>query len=104
VSAGHVTNAVGTRRRWGTPIPLIAKPAEGGCRPTSWPAPRRSGPSNEPTGGHHSGLQHLRGSALGFRRLTNYIARSSAKNGGENSTTARAVRSWRTASFEHAGR
>jgi len=36
------------------------------------------GTSNGPTGR----LEHLRGSALGFRNLTNYIARSLLETGG----------------------
>ncbi len=34
------------------------------------------------TAGSTAGLEHLRGSALGFRNLTNYIARSPLKTGG----------------------
>ena len=41
--------------------------------------PRTSnGPTEAPTGQ----LEHLRGSALGFRNLTNYIARSLLETGG----------------------
>ncbi len=36
----------------------------------------RPGTSNGPTEAINGRLQHLRGSALGFRNLTNYIARS----------------------------
>jgi hypothetical protein len=35
-----------------------------------------SGTSNGPTDAINGRLEHLRGSALGFRNLTNYIARS----------------------------
>jgi Transposase len=37
----------------------------------------RPGTSNGPTEAINGRLEHLRGSALGFRNLTNYIARSS---------------------------
>ena len=36
----------------------------------------RPGASNGPTEAINGRLEHLRGSALGFRNLTNYIARS----------------------------
>lgn len=36
----------------------------------------RPGTSNGPTEAINGGLEHLRGSALGFRNLTHYIARS----------------------------
>ncbi|WP_298255641.1 transposase, partial [uncultured Arthrobacter sp.] len=36
----------------------------------------RPGTSNGPTEAINGRLEHLRGSALGFRNLTNYIARS----------------------------
>jgi hypothetical protein len=36
----------------------------------------RPGTSNGPTEALNGRLEHLRGSALGFRNLTNYIARS----------------------------
>ncbi|WP_298877416.1 transposase, partial [uncultured Microbacterium sp.] len=39
-------------------------------------------PSNGPTEGLNGRLEHLRGSALGFRNLTNYIARSLLETGG----------------------
>jgi transposase len=42
----------------------------------------RPGTSNGPTEAINSRLQHLRGSALGFRNLTNYIARSLLETGG----------------------
>jgi len=42
----------------------------------------RPGTSNGPTEAINGRLEHLRGSALGFRNLTNYIARSLLKNGG----------------------
>jgi len=42
----------------------------------------RPGTSNGPTEAINGGLEHLRGSALGFRNLTNYIARSLLETGG----------------------
>jgi transposase len=42
----------------------------------------RPGTSNGPTEAINGRLEHLRGSALGFRNLTNYIARSLLENGG----------------------
>ena len=42
----------------------------------------RPGTSNGPTEAINGRLEHLRGSALGFRNLTNYIARSLLKTGG----------------------
>ena len=42
----------------------------------------RPGTSNEPTEAINSRLEHLRGSALGFRNLTNYIAKSLLETGG----------------------
>ena len=42
----------------------------------------RPGTSNEPTEALNGRPEHLRGSALGFRNLTNYIARSLLKTGG----------------------
>jgi transposase len=42
-----------------------------------WP-----GTSNGPTEAINGWLEHLRGSALGFRNLTNYIARSLLESGG----------------------
>ncbi|MGO1325928.1 MAG: ISL3 family transposase [Brevibacterium aurantiacum] len=42
----------------------------------------RSGTSNGPTEAMNGRLEHLRGSALGFRNLTNYIARSLLETGG----------------------
>jgi transposase len=42
----------------------------------------RSGTSNGPTEAINGRLEHLRGSALGFRNLTNYIARSLLEAGG----------------------
>ena len=42
----------------------------------------RSGTSNGPTEAINGRLEHLRGSALGFRNLTNYIARSLLETGG----------------------
>ena len=40
------------------------------------------GTSNDPTETINGRLEHLRGSALGFRNLTNYIARSLLETGG----------------------
>ncbi len=42
----------------------------------------RSGTSNGPTEAINGRLEHLRGSALGFRNLTNYIARCLLETGG----------------------
>ena len=42
----------------------------------------RPGTSNGPTEAINGRLEHLRGSALGFRNLTNYIARSLFETGG----------------------
>jgi transposase len=42
----------------------------------------RPGTSNGPTEAINGRLEHLRGSALGFRTLTNYIARSLLETGG----------------------
>src|SRR5258708_31853726 len=42
----------------------------------------RPGTSNGPTEAISGRLEHLRGSALGFRHLTNYIARSLLETGG----------------------
>ncbi|MBD2892352.1 ISL3 family transposase ISPfr2 [Actinomadura sp. RB99] len=42
----------------------------------------RPGSSNGPTEAINGRLEHLRGSALGFRNLSNYIARSLLKAGG----------------------
>ena len=42
----------------------------------------RPGTSNGPTEAINGRLEHLRGSALGFRNLTNYIARSMLETGG----------------------
>jgi transposase len=41
----------------------------------------RPGTSNGPTEALNGRLEHLRGSALGFRNLTNYIARSLLETG-----------------------
>ena len=38
--------------------------------------------SNAPTEAIDGRLEHLRGSALGFRNLTNYVARSLLETGG----------------------
>src|SRR5699024_2199237 len=40
------------------------------------------GTSNGPTEAINGRLEHLRGSALGFRNLTNYVARSLLESGG----------------------
>lgn len=42
----------------------------------------RPGPSNGPTAAINGRLEHLRGSALGVRNLTNHIARSLLEAGG----------------------
>jgi transposase len=42
----------------------------------------RPGTSNGPTEAMNGRLEHLRGTALGFRNLTNYIARSLLETGG----------------------
>jgi transposase len=42
----------------------------------------RPGTSNGPTEAMNGRLEHLRGSALGFRNLTNYKARSLLETGG----------------------
>jgi transposase len=42
----------------------------------------RPGTSNRPTEAINRRLEHLSGSALGFRNLTNYIARSLLETGG----------------------
>lgn len=42
----------------------------------------RPGTSNGPAEGINGRLEHLRGSALGFRNLTNYIARCLLEVGG----------------------
>lgn len=42
----------------------------------------RPGTSNGPTEAINGRLEHLSGSALGFRNLTNYIARSLLETGG----------------------
>ena len=43
----------------------------------------RPGTSNGPTEALNGRLEHLRGSALGFRNLTNYIARSLLETGSD---------------------
>ncbi len=43
---------------------------------------RRPGTSNGPTEAINGRLEHLHGSALGFRDITNYIARSLLAPGG----------------------
>ena len=42
----------------------------------------RTGTSNGPTEAINGRLEHLRGTALGFRNLTNYITRSLLDTGG----------------------
>ena len=42
----------------------------------------RPGTSNGPTEAINGRLEHLRGTALGFRNLANYIARSLLETGG----------------------
>lgn len=42
----------------------------------------RPGTSNDPTEAIYGRLEHLRGSAVGFRNLTNDIARSLLESGG----------------------
>ncbi|WP_027587651.1 ISL3 family transposase, partial [Acidipropionibacterium thoenii] len=42
----------------------------------------RPGTSNGPTEAINGRLEHLRGSALGFRNLTHYVARSLLETGG----------------------
>ncbi len=42
----------------------------------------RRGTSDGPTEAINGRLEHLRGSSLGFRNLTNYIARSLLETGG----------------------
>jgi transposase len=42
----------------------------------------RAGTSNGPTEAINGRLEHLRGTAPGFRNLTNYIARSLLETGG----------------------
>jgi transposase len=42
----------------------------------------RPGTSNDPTEAINGRLEHLRGSALGFRNITHYIARSLLESGG----------------------
>lgn len=42
----------------------------------------RPGTSNGPTEAINGRLEHLRGSALGFRNLTNYVTRSLLEVGG----------------------
>jgi transposase len=49
----------------------------------------RPGTSNGPTDAINGRLEHLRGSALGFRNLTNYIARSLLETGGFRSQLLR---------------
>lgn len=51
----------------------------------------RPGTSNGPTETINGRLEHLRGSALGFRNLTNYIARSLLESGGIQATTTPSI-------------
>lgn len=44
----------------------------------------RAGTSNVPTEAINVRLEHLRGTALGFRNLTNYIARSLLETGASD--------------------
>lgn len=53
----------------------------------------RPGTSNGPTEAINGRLEHLRGSALGFRNLTNYIARSPRVRQLETATTPSIVKS-----------
>ena len=53
--------------------------AQGRRRPAYFDRP---GTSNGPTEAINGRLEHLRGSALGFRNLTNYIARALLESGG----------------------
>ncbi len=52
----------------------------------------RPGTSNGPTEALNGRLEHLRGSALGFRNLTNYIARSLLETGGFRPALHRGLR------------
>jgi transposase len=66
----------------------------------------RPGTSNGPTEAMNGRLEHLRGSALGFRNLTHYIARSLLETGGFKPRPHRMVKSpfprlYRTASVVH---
>jgi transposase len=47
--------------------------------PTCWPTSTAPARQQRPTEAINGRLEHLRGSALGFRNLTNYIARASSK-------------------------
>jgi transposase len=53
----------------------------------------RPGTSNGPTEAINGRLEHLRGSALGFRNLTNYIARSLLDRRLQNPTTPSIMKS-----------
>src|SRR5829696_6227525 len=53
----------------------------------------RPGTSNGPTEAINGRLEHLRGSALGFRNLTNYIARSLLETAVQTPTTPSFVKS-----------
>jgi len=52
----------------------------------------RPGTSNGPTEALNGRLEHLRGSALGFRNLTNYIARCLLETGGFRPVVHREMR------------
>ena len=51
----------------------------------------RPGTSNGPTEAINGRLEHLRGSALGFRNLTHYIARSLLEVGGFQTPTTPSI-------------
>ena len=57
----------------------------------------RPGTSNGPTEAINGRLEHLRGSALGFRNLTNHIARSLLESAGQAAATPWTVKSHKTA-------
>ena len=71
-----------------TGVPQHSSRSDGSAAPctaelsTSWPSSTGPGTSNGPTEAINGRLEHLRGSALGFRNLTNYIARSLLEAGG----------------------
>lgn len=53
-----------------------ATPIRRSQRGTSWRPPEKRAGGSGPTEAINGRLEHLRGSGLGFRNLTNYIARS----------------------------
>lgn len=59
----------------------------------------RPGTSNGPTEAINGRLEHLRGSALRFRNLTNYIARSLLETGGFRPQLAPGARVGPSATF-----